>query len=347
MIVVNIAIYNYVATSLNISIYNELESTRDIKEVYFPIYQLRNWMVTIGIITLFGVVIVAFYVSKSISNPIKALHKGSEIIGSGNLDYKVGTDAKDEIGELSRTFDRMIESLKTITASRDDLNKEITERKRLEKMLLEFREHERRRIGHELHDNLGQQLTAISFMSQGLENILRKKSIPEVEDAARITNLIEMSKKQVKSLSLALSPMLGKDEYSLITAMVDLAFNSERLFGIPCVVSCDKPVPIYNESSLIHLYRIAQEAITNAARHAKPGRIEIHLNREHDKITLTIKDDGTGFAVPGRVNSMGLEIMRYRAGIINASLDIRPDTGKGTIVTCVYSDVRKREINIA
>ncbi|MBI5408061.1 MAG: HAMP domain-containing protein [Nitrospirae bacterium] len=317
---------------------------QDLKEVYAPINRLRKWMIAIFITTVFGVIIVAFRVAKSISNPIKELHKGSEIIGKGDLDYKVGTTAKDEIGELSRTFDLMIENLKALTASRDELNKEIAERKHLERMLLEIREHERRRIGHDLHDNLGQQLTAISFMTHGLENTLRKKSIPESEDAERITHLVEMAKAQVKSLSIGLSPMLDKDEYSLMTAMVDLATNSEKLFGIPCGVICKNPIRIYNTAALIHLYRIAQEAITNAARHARPKHIEIQLSKITNEITITIKDDGTGFVVPDRISSMGLEVMRYRAGIINASLDVRSELDKGTIVTCVFPDAGEGDV---
>ena len=320
---------------------------QDLQEVYAPIYRLRKWMLAIVFMTLLGVIINTFRVSRSISNPINELHKGSEIIGSGDLDHKVGTDAHDEIGELSRTFDLMIETLKTTTASWDDLNKEMEERRHLEKMLLDIREHERRRIGHDLHDNLGQQLTAISYKTQGLENILRKKLIPEAEDAERITSLIEMAKIQVKSLSKGLSPMLGKGEYGLMSAMVELASNSERLFGIPCVINCSKPVPIYNEAALIHLYRIAQEAITNAARHARPGQIEIQFKREHDNISLTVIDDGTGFAVPAHLEGIGLEIMKYRARIINASLDIRPGIDNGTIVSCIFNDKQERGVNIA
>ena len=318
---------------------------QDLKEVYSPIYQLINWMLAIGIITLFGVLIVAFYVSKSISNPIKALHKGSEIIGRGNLDHKVGTDAKDEIGQLSRIIDQMMGNLNTITASRDDLNKEISRRIHLGKMLIDIREHERRRIGYDLHDNLGQQLTAISFKTKGLENILRKKLIPEAEDAARITKLVEMSKIQVKSLSSSLSPMLEKDENCLMTAMVELTSNSERLFGIPCVLRCSETIPIYNKTALIHLYRIAQEAITNAARHASPGQIEISLMKEDNELTLTIKDDGAGFASPNQKHGIGLEIMKHRADIINASLDIRPGINKGTMVTCIFMDKGKNKVS--
>jgi signal transduction histidine kinase len=260
------------------------------------------------------------------------------------LDHKVGTDAKDEIGQLSRIIDQMIGNLHTITASRDDLNKEIAGRRRLEKMLLDIREHERRRIGYDLHDNLGQQLTAISFKIKGLENILRKKLIPEAEDAARITKLIEMAKAQVKSLSSSLSPILDKGERCLMTAMVELVVNSERLFGIPCVVSCSESIPIYNETALIQLYRIAQEAITNAARHGRPGQIEVSLMKEDNEITLKIKDDGTGFTSQNQKNGIGLEIMKHRTDIINASLDIQSSI-KGTMVTCIFTDKGENEVS--
>jgi len=318
---------------------------QDLKEVYAPINRLREWMIAIFIATLIGVMLVAFRVSKSFSNPIRSLHKGSEIIGQGDLDYKVGTDAEDEIGQLSRTFDQMIENLKTATASWEDLNREINERRHLEKMLLELREHEQRRIGHDLHDNLGQQLTAISFMVQGLENELRKKMVPEAEDAARITHLVEMSKSQVRTLSTGLSPILEKGEYSLMTAMVELVSNSERLFGIPCDLRCSKFVMLYDESALMPLYRIAQEAITNSARHSRPKHIEVRLSRENNIITMTIKDDGRGFVMTNHLNSMGLEIMKFRATIINASLDIRSEIDKGTIVTCIFIDKRESEIS--
>ncbi|MBI5664641.1 MAG: HAMP domain-containing protein [Nitrospirae bacterium] len=320
---------------------------QDLKEVYAPIDRLRIWMIAIFVATVLGVVIVAFRVAKTISNPIKALHKGSEIIGQGNLDYRVGTDAKDEIGQLSRIFDQMIENLRSYTASWEDLNREMTERKHLEKMLLEIREHEQRRIGHDLHDNLGQQLTAISFMTQGLENLLRKKALPEAEDAARITHLVEMSKSQVRTLSSGLSPILEKGEYSLMTALVELASNSERLFGIPCDLRCKPFVMLYDETALTHLYRIAQEAITNAARHSKAKHIELRLTKENNKITMTIKDDGRGFIMPKQMSSMGLEIMKFRASIINASLDIRSVIGEGTLVTCIFFDKRESEINMA
>jgi signal transduction histidine kinase len=154
-----------------------------------------------------------------------------------------------------------------------------------------------------------------------------------------------MSKVQVKSLSSSLSPMLDKDEYCLMTAMAKLVANSERLFGIPCVVRCSETILIYNETALIQLYRIAQEAITNAARHARPGQIEVSLMKEDNEITLKIKDDGTGFSSQNQKNGIGLEIMKHRADIINASLDIQPSINKGTMVTCIFMDTGENEVS--
>jgi len=177
-------------------------------------------------------------------------------------------------------------------------------------------------------------------MAHGLENTLRKKTVPEAEDMARITHLIEMAKVQVKSLSIGLSPIFDMDEYSLVTAIVDLASNSEKLFGIPCIIKCSNNiVSLHDNAALIHLYRIAQEAITNAARHSRTGQIELSFIKENNEITMTIKDEGKGFALQDQGNGMGLEIMRYRASMINASINVWSELNKGTIVTCVFPDV--------
>jgi PAS domain S-box-containing protein len=112
-----------------------LVSKIDIKEAYVDLYKLRNLMIVVLIIILILSGVMALSIAKSISKPIKKLSEGAEIIGSGNLDYKVGTGARDEIGQLSRSFDKMTQDLKGVTASRDELDKEISERKKVEKAL--------------------------------------------------------------------------------------------------------------------------------------------------------------------------------------------------------------------
>jgi signal transduction histidine kinase len=227
----------------------------------------------------------------------------------------------------------------------ENLSNEITARKKVEKAIIEVEERERRRIGHDLHDDLGQRLTGISFKTQGLENRLRKKFIPEAEDASRITSLIDTAKEQVKYLSRGLAPMVEKNDGNLILVLKELVSNIKNIYKIPCVLKCDKTISVTDKTLLRQLYRIAQEAANNAVKHAKPDSIEICLTKDHDEITMTIKDDGSGIALPVRNNGMGLEIMKYRAGMINASLIIRQDILKGTIVTCIFSEKRENSIN--
>jgi len=316
---------------------------QDIDEVFAPIYELEKWTLLVVVMTAIGVVILAIMVSVSISKSVEALDKGTEIIGSGNLDHKVGTDRQDEIGKLSRKFDQMIEKIKLVTASRDELNKEIAERRILEKAVFEVEEQERQRIGYDLHDGLGQLLTGISFKSQYLFDSLKERSAPQTEDAKRITFLIDRAKEKVKLLSKGLSPIVGKGEESLMLAMKDLVARAEEMFNVHCRLRCDTPVLINNGSAVANLYRIAQEAVTNAVKHGKSKNIEVCLEREDDEIILTIKDDGNGIHEFNTGNSgMGLGIMKYRANIINASFYIRPLESGGTLVKCVLNDKKGR-----
>ncbi len=216
--------------------------------------------------------------------------------------------------------------------------RDITERKNLEKAIFEIEERERRRIGYELHDGLGQLLTGISFKNWGLERKLEKSSLEEAREAAEISMLIAEAKEQVSRLSKGLSPV-EMDKEGLMAALETLALNNEKMFGIPCVFRCDKPVFVHNKAAIVQLYRIAQEAVTNAVKHGKPDYIEISLARKYSKITMSIKDNGVGISGnPDGANGMGLKIMRHRAGIINASFDVRQNAGKGTVVTCVFPD---------
>jgi PAS domain S-box-containing protein len=112
----------------------------DTEEAFVSVRTLRNITIIIGLLVLAAVILLVIFIARSISAPIRALQDGTEMIGRGDLDYKVGTDAKDEIGMLSRAFDRMTENLKTVTSSRDDLDREIGERKRAEEALHKHRE---------------------------------------------------------------------------------------------------------------------------------------------------------------------------------------------------------------
>jgi two-component system, chemotaxis family, CheB/CheR fusion protein len=216
---------------------------------------------------------------------------------------------------------------------------DVTERKKLEKAVLDISESEQQRIGRDLHDGLGQHLTGIGFMSESLENCLAAKDLPQAAAlAAKVTERIKESVVQTRDLAKGLFPVELKT-HGIIPALQKLALNTERLFRIVCYFKGEPSLTIANESVARHLYRIAQEAVFNAVKHSHGKRIYIHLAEERGRITLMIKDDGVGINT-SKVNDsdMGLHIMRYRASVIGAELDIRRGQHSGTIVTCVIGN---------
>ncbi len=217
----------------------------------------------------------------------------------------------------------------------------LKEREKLEESILEIEERERQRIGHDLHDDLGQLLTGIAFKSQTLLDKLKNEQHPLVEDVIRMTSLIDQTKEHAKDLSRGLSP-IGQDSEGFIAALDNLASYPPKAFGISCVLECKENFSVNSRKKAMHLYRIVQEAVTNAVKHAAPKQIKIYLEKEHDKIKMTVKDDGTGFAeVSRQINGMGLQIMKYRANMIGASLDIDSEINRGTNITCAFSDKYK------
>ncbi len=214
----------------------------------------------------------------------------------------------------------------------------ITEHKKLEKSLLEIEERERQRIGRDLHDDLGQLLTGVSFKSQYLETTLKEKSIPEAEDVARIRFLIDKAKEKTKLLSKGLL-FSGDTKEGLVSSLQDLAHNVKEIYNISCDFKSDETVPIYSESAVTNLYRIAQEAVINAVKHGKPNHIGINLFRNNDKIEMKIEDDGKGIPyISEQTYGMGLSIMNYRSNIIGASLNIHSEINEGTQVVCIFDD---------
>jgi len=121
----------------------------------------------------------------------------------------------------------------------------------------------------------------------------------------------------------------------LMTALQELAAQTQALYKIRCRFVCEEPILIYDNSVATHLYRIAQEALNNAVRHGKPATIEIALREEGDALGLRIADDGVGItpATNGQ-RGLGLSIMQYRARMIDGALDVRRDSPSGTVVTC-------------
>jgi signal transduction histidine kinase len=235
---------------------------------------------------------------------------------------------------------RAIKTIKISTGNlvktNGQLQQEIADRKRLEKELLGIVEQERQRIGQELHDSIGQQLTGVAFMAEKLGKRLSRKSLTEeIKYAERIGTCISLAAEQTRNLAKELHP-IDLDRNGLIPAIEELAENTEKLFNISCVTKCEKNISISNITVTINLYRIAQEAITNAVKHGKARNIKIELATGNSHLKLVVENDGISFSTErSNGKGMGLRVMQYRAESINGSLDIRKGANGGTIITCI------------
>lgn len=211
------------------------------------------------------------------------------------------------------------------------LTAEMRRRSRLEREVLKISEREQRRIGQDLHDGLCQHLTGISLLSRSLRQKLSGERAGEVE---QITRLINESIEQTRLITRGLLPV-PNEKMGLMLALRDLAEAVERIKEGGCTFECPFPLPIPEPSTATNLYRIAQEATQNALKHADARHITIRLRRDAEAIVLEVMDDGRGFPAEITSSGLGLEIMNYRAESINASLQIRPRDGGGTVVACI------------
>jgi two-component system, NarL family, sensor histidine kinase UhpB len=209
-----------------------------------------------------------------------------------------------------------------------------TERKRLEEEILQIGEREQRRMGQDLHDGICQHLTGIELKSQSLADILEKKSKPQAAQAEAIAGHVREVLSQVRSLARGLSPFILEAE-GLTSALRELAAGTEKLFGVKCNFGSDAAVSISDQAVATHLYRIAQEAVTNAIKHGKAGAVEISLTNTDGKTLLSVSDNGIGFKPAAATGvGMGLRTMQYRAGIIGAALLVQAQAKGGTRVIC-------------
>jgi PAS domain S-box-containing protein len=212
-----------------------------------------------------------------------------------------------------------------------------TARRQLEREVLEVSNREQQRIGNDLHDGLGQELTGIALLLRGLENRAEREApalSPSIEEVALLVNDAIFT---TRALARGLSPVTF-DRGGLALALEELARRLSAMFHIDVRCVADDALDRGLESvNALHLYRIAQEAVTNAAQHGQADRVRIELRCDGDRGLLRIEDSGSGFNPATQASKgLGLRIMHYRAQMMTGSLRIESARTRGTIISCWF-----------
>ena len=226
------------------------------------------------------------------------------------------------------------------------VNRDITERKRLEREVLEISNREQRRIGRDLHDGLGQVITGGAFFVSMLERELAAQEHPMAEVAEKIDAVLNEAIAQARALARGLNPV-GVETGGLHQGLLDLTASMERIYEISCMYVGSESVYVDDPEVAVHVYRIAQEALNNAVKHGQASNLEVILRREGNEAVLTVRDDGVGIPdVTARGEGMGLYIMAYRARMINGKLEVRRGPERGTILTCRFPQPEDSEAGL-
>jgi signal transduction histidine kinase len=234
-------------------------------------------------------------------------------------------------GAMRRSHDLIAERVRQ---GADALARETTSRQRLERELPAICDRERRRLGRDLHDALGQHLTATALAAQVLHEKLAARPAPEANEARTIATLVEegigMARDMARDLTAVDVATRGLD-----AELRRLAERTARLSGMDCRASCHGGVPSLDASTSTHLYRIAQEAVTNAVKHSRGRRIDVRLDHRDGYVLLEVADDGVGLPTDGeRSGGVGIRFMRCRAEMIGGECRVTRSARGGTTVSC-------------
>jgi PAS domain S-box-containing protein len=241
--------------------------------------------------------------------------------------------ALDALQDARHNLEKQVDERTTeLSLTNINLKKEIQEREKLQKEIMEISEREQQRIGQDLHDSLSQQIGGIIFMSQVLKEKLAKKKLKEAQDLQKIIDHLKSALKHTRDLSRGLFPVLEKGGLDL--ALKELALVMEDIFDIRIHLKYDERIHIVNREGAIHIFRIVQEAIHNAIKHGHASEVTITLAMVKNRLLLEIADNGAGFPQMPNKKGMGLNIMKYRVSMISATFDIISIKGKGTILRC-------------
>jgi two-component system sensor kinase FixL len=212
---------------------------------------------------------------------------------------------------------------------------DVTERRVLEREILEIAGREQLRIGSDLHDGLGQDLTGVALMLRSVVAQLRKEDSSTRADVEDIISLVNGAIESTRAMARGLAPV-GADRGGLIAGLQSMAVRGMERYGVQAHFNTSLKEPLtLDDGAATHLYRIAQEAFTNAIRHGRVTHVGIDLVTADGTLTLSVRDNGRGFDERNASNNgMGMKLMRYRAQMLGGDVTIANDRGGGVVVRC-------------
>ncbi|HQP49561.1 MAG TPA: PAS domain S-box protein [Spirochaetota bacterium] len=247
---------------------------------------------------------------------------------------KTGTPVRFQDKQYERTFDINIlpvfhgnGQLQYIAIFASDISPIM----RLQETITTISERERQQLGQDLHDDLGQHLTGISYMITVLRQKLQDNGYSEAEDAAQISRQIKSAIERLRKLSRGLCPIsIEKDGF--IDALKEMCAGVEEIYAIPCRFHVRGDIDIPDSLKAINLFYIAQESVNNALKHAHPGLIDITVSHEDSLISMTIRNDyGVMVDTITGKKGIGIEVMKYRANLIGGSVEIIEEDSQFTV----------------
>jgi two-component system CheB/CheR fusion protein len=210
--------------------------------------------------------------------------------------------------------------------------RDLTEKKDLQQLVVTQSERQRAELGQDMHDVLAQQLAALTLLTTTLRKQLEKEGRSHVQQCQELLLLSRDAMQEARRLSHGLFPT-SLNKMGLIGAFKELVENYERVWNMNIKLDTNVEDLVLKDETSLHLYRIAQEALTNASRHGQASRVDVRLYLLDNTLQLLVEDNGVGIQ-DTNIKGMGLSIMKYRTGLLGGSLEINSAPGRGCTVCC-------------
>jgi len=305
----------------------------DKKEALMPLEKLRNTLLLVSVAIVFILVFASFWLSGIFTRPILRLRNAVSEISQGRLGIQVEHQSSDEIGELADAFNDMSQKLSDqhneIQAREIQLEEE---RKQRISSFIEGQEQERQRLSRELHDGIGQIFVAARFQ---LESMGQNENIRNLAPYVASQKLVHQGIAELRKISKGLAPS-ELSEFGLSSALRTLCAQMEESSGISVQQSISDVELSLSDLDATHLYRILQEALTNAVKHSQASEITVDFSFENKIISMRIQDNGCGFGSEEPTRGKGLANIRERAALLGASLQISSQQKCGTTIELMY-----------